>query len=362
MRAGIITLCDPQANYGNRLQNYALQEVLKKLNIEATTYSCEGEEITSKDKMHKFLHAVTFYKLTKDKNVWTNGYKRRVVFKKFNDNYVNIKQITSLEGLENEEDYFVLGSDQVWNYKWYGDQPLKKELFLLTFARNEQKICFAPSFGVEEIADEWKDHFKKNLQSIKYLSVREEAGEKIIEDLTGRTCPVVIDPTMMLSADEWRKIEKKPQKVNTNKKYILTYFLGGKDDKANQYLKTISEKFDLEVYNLLDCKQPDVYAAGPSEFLNLVDNATMVLTDSFHACVFAFLFDKPFLVFDRQSAGNNMSSRIETFLKKFNIERKYVDNFEMDNAFEHDYSTGYDILEKERNKANDFLLKAFNIG
>lgn len=361
MRAGIITLCDPQANYGNRLQNYALQEVLKKLNIEVTTYSCEGEEITSKDKMHKFLHAVTFYKFTKDKNVWTNGYKRRVVFKKFNDDYVNIMQITSLEGLENKEDYFVLGSDQVWNYKWYGDQPLKKELFLLTFARDEQKICFAPSFGVDKIADEWKNHFKKNLQSIKYLSVREEAGEKIIEDLTGRTCPVVIDPTMMLSADEWRKIEEKPQKVDTDKKYILTYFLGEKDDKANEYLKNISEKYHLKIYNLLDYKQPDIYITGPSEFLYLIDNAAMVFTDSFHACVFSVLFNKPFLVFERKLEGNNMNSRIETFLKKFNLERKYVDNFEIDNAFEHDYSVGYDVLKKERDKTTKFLYNAFNM-
>lgn len=361
MKAGIITICDPQPNYGNRLQNYALQEALKKLNIKTTTYSCEDKEISIKYMAYKIFNCLTFYKYTKDKNIWTKGYKRRLIFKKFNDKYLNIKQIKSLDNLKNKEDYFVLGSDQVWNYKWYSPKSKKKEVFLLTFARDEQKICFAPSFGINKIDEEWEDYFRKNLQSIKYLSVREEAGEKIIEDLTGRTCPVVIDPTMMLSADEWRKIESAPKKVNTNKKYILTYFLGEKDDNVNKYLKNISEKFDLEVYNLLDYKQPDIYITGPSEFLYLVDNASIVLTDSFHACVFSFLFNKPFLVFERKLEGNNMNSRIETFLTKFNLERKYVDNFEMDNAFEHNYNVGYEVLEKERNKANNFLMKAFNM-
>ena len=85
MKAGIITICDPQPNYGNRLQNYALQEALKKLNIKTTTYSCEDKEISIKYMAYKIFNCLTFYKYTKDKNIWTKGYKRRLIFKKFND-------------------------------------------------------------------------------------------------------------------------------------------------------------------------------------------------------------------------------------------------------------------------------------
>ena len=360
MKAGIITLCDPMSNYGNRLQNYALQEVLKKLDLEVTTYSVEGKEINLEDKAHKLFHAFTMYKFSKDKNVWTKGYERRLVFRKFNRDNINIKYIKNIDNLAEKEDFFVLGSDQVWNYKWYGDQPLKKELFLLTFAKDDQKVCFAPSFGVDYIEDIWKIWFKENLQKIKYLSVREDAGRKIIEDLTGKSCPVVIDPTMMLNADEWRKIEKKPQRVDTDKKYILTYFLGGKDVNVDDYLNSLSDKYNMPVYNLLDYNYPELYVSGPSEFLYLIDNASLVLTDSFHACVFSFIFNKPFLVFKRQNKGNDMISRIITLLKKFNLERKYIENFESIDVFEHDYSEGYRILNKERDKALSFLSDAFN--
>ena len=84
------------------------------------------------------------------------------------------------ENLGLDYDYFCIGSDQVWNPEWYDD--LKKEIYLLTFSRPEQKVCMAPSFGVEHLVAEWQEWFGKQLKSFPYLAVREKSGAKIIED------------------------------------------------------------------------------------------------------------------------------------------------------------------------------------
>ena len=96
--------------------------------------------------------------------------------------------------------------------------PLRKDAFLLNFFDAKQKVCFAPSFGVSEIGDEWKLLFAEKLKEIPYLSVREEAGAEIIKQLTGKSAEVLIDPTLMLDANEWRKIEKKPRYLQSKKK------------------------------------------------------------------------------------------------------------------------------------------------
>lgn len=98
--------------------------------------------------------------------------------------------------------------------------------------------------------------------------------------------------------------------------------------------------------------------AGPSEFLWLFDHADLILTDSFHACVFSFLFNKPFVVYDRNWNERNMNSRLETLLSKFSLERKYANSGIENDIWEHDYEEGYKQLEIEREKAIGFLKKA----
>ena len=81
----------------------------------------------------------------------------------------------------------------------------------------------------------------------------------------------------------------------------------------------------------------------------------IVLTDSFHACVFSILFNKPFLVYKRYSSEGDMMSRIKTLLETFKLERKYVDNGLDNDIFECDYEESYKILEIERQKFHNFV-------
>lgn len=112
----------------------------------------------------------------------------------------------------------------------------------------------------------------------------------------------------------------------------------------------------------MDYTQFNVFISGPSEFIYLIEHASLVLTDSFHACVFSFLFNKPFLVYSRQSDNmENMMSRIETFLSKFHLERKYVNSGLINDVMECDYIEGFKQLEIERKKVIEFLKMSMKI-
>lgn len=359
-KATIVTIYDPNPNLGNRLQNYAVQSVLQNAGFQVDTVSFEKPIFTTKKKLKALIQKLSKYSLPGDKMYWKCFPKRLRTFAKFNQDYIKTRRISSIKQIK-YADYYVLGSDQVWNTAWYHEGDMKKDLFLLTFAHPEQKVCFSPSFGTDELPDAWVEWFRKYLKSFPRLSVREEAGRQIIKNLTGQDAVVLIDPTMMLDASQWMQIAKKPKTLDCNHPYILTYFLGGRSERVNYDLQRLADQYHARVYNLMDMTQPNVYISGPSEFIYLVSRAKMVLTDSFHACVFSFLFNKPFLVYDRKGAGNNMISRMDTLLKKFDLERKYVQSGLPNDPLECNYQTGYEVLTKERQKVTDYLKEAMNI-
>lgn len=351
---GIVTIYDPNPNYGNRLQNYAVQTVLENMGYSTVTYSFEKDYFNKKEFLKYIIQWMTGYHLPGDTLYWKNIPSKILRFRKFNKKYIKTKRITSLEEID-ARDYYVIGSDQVWNASWYGNDDLRKNMYLLTFAAPEKRICFSPSFGVDQLPKEWESWFKKYLSEFRMLSVREAAGAKIIKDLLGKSATVLVDPTMMLSKEIWEKIEKKPPHI-IKKDYVLTYFLSPKCDEADTLLKSLGTY--NEVYELMNSEKNTLKGIGPSEFLWLFNHAKLILTDSFHACVFSFLFDKPFLVYDRNWKENSTNSRLETLLSKFDLERKYVNSGKKNSLLEHDYSNGYKQLELERKITMDYLRKA----
>lgn len=366
MKALIVTINDGvNYNYGNKLQNLAVAVVLEKLGVESETLDFEmpSESKRLKDAFKSFLMKATGYRLArsqKSKVYWQYGRKRIHNFRIFEDKYLKYHKDPTLKNSDGY-DYYITGSDQVWNPEFFKYHKLKKDAYLLAFCKdNSKKICFSPSFAVSDIPAEWKKWFKKYLSLIPQISVRENEGVEIVRKLTGKKAEVLIDPTLMLNAGEWKKYAVKPKKVDFSKKYLLTYFLGEVSPEVQEYINSVAEKNNLEIYNLLDPKQPDLYISGPSEFIYLISHADMVITDSFHACVFSFIFNKPFLVFNRKSEYSDMSSRLDTLLSKFGLEKRKGDTSHYDDIFRTDYEHGYKILKKERKKVIDFLSDSMN--
>lgn len=354
-KVGIVTIVDG-TNYGNRLQNYAVQEVLKKFSF---------VPITLKNKP-RFNNRYNYFQ--RIKKIFGQMYSdirerenkiRKKRFADFNKNIRFTKKTISIynKKINKEFSYFVAGSDQIWKPTY----ERMSEMDLLGFASPEKRVSLSASFGIEKFpkSDTRKNWLTSELNKFKAISVREDKGKEIVEDLTGRNDVVVlIDPTMMLTSEEWNRVVKKPKQLKTDK-FILNYFLGELSTERKKEIDRIAKENDCIVINLLDKNDP-FYETGPSEFLYLEKNAFLICTDSFHSCVFAIIFDRPFINFLREDSRVNMNSRLETLLSKFKLEKRRYNGKITDELLKHDYNETYKILDKERKKANDFIKKALD--
>ncbi len=361
-KIGIITMIGN--NFGNRLQNYALQESLKKLNWSPETiynyvYEVPKTKTSFLDIPKKIYHKIKFTILKKKYQAREN--RRTKLFDEFNKKYINFSKEKILskdfefDELNSKFDKFVVGSDQVWNPYAHRN----KYIDFLEFSPKEKNITYAVSFGIDKLESKFQKIYEKGLNNFSYISVREDKGKEIAELLTKRNdIEVLVDPTMLLSKEEWMKIEAKPKQLK-NKKYILNYFLGKVSKERKKEIKRIAKENDCEIINILDKKDP-FYESGPSEFLYLERNAFLICTDSFHSCVFAILFNVTFIVFDREDKLVKMNSRLETLLKKFALEdRKYTGKVKQ-NELSCNYEKSIKILEEEKKKSYIFLKEALN--
>lgn len=352
-KIGVLTIND-DGNFGNRLQNYAVQESFRLLNCEVETISNQKNIIESnvyKKKINGFIKRF----------IPKTSYKRYSNFMKFNKNikyskyYIDENHIPT--NLNNEYDFFFTGSDQVWNPTF----NRMSDIDFLTFADKEKRNSFSASFGISEIPGDMRFYYREKLLGLNHISVREDRGKEIIEELTGRTdVEVLVDPTMLLNSNQWDKVSKKPKNFKS-KKYILNYFLGELSDQRKQEIDRIAKKNDCDIINILD-KNDSLYISGPSEFLWLEKNAFLICTDSFHSSVFAILYDRPFIIFDREDNEEKMNSRIETLLSKFQLKNREYNGVQItEENLKHDYSKAYEILEEEREKSKKFLCKVLDI-
>lgn len=329
-------------NFGNRLQNYALNTYLNNF----------GE---CKTIWYKKNRISLLLDLMKPRLFFLKKGRRYNHFLKFTNSY--IKPIYTSNIKQFKDATFVVGSDQVWNITF---EDFDNSYFL-DFSKKNNNISYAASIGIDKIPTNKLELFVNGINNIQTISVREDRAKTIIKETTGREdVEVLIDPTMLLSAKEWELVSKKP-KMLACKKYILLYFLGDLTiDKKNEISRIASEN-DCEIINLLDENSP-FYLCGPSEFLYLEKNAFLICTDSFHSSVFAILFNRPFVVFDREQKDvKKMNSRIDTLLKKFELKnRKYNGKSITKENLENDYTKAYQILEIERKKSDIFLKKALN--
>jgi len=366
-KIAILTL-NGQYNYGNRLQNYATQEVLKSLGFSVETIITDNKIVRAKKNFRYLSKKPIHYFISKihDKllrTIYKNRIKERTrVFRKFSSQYIaetsysiSIDKIP--EDLSTQYDYFVTGSDQVWN----PSNIYRAPIYFLTFTEKAKRIAYAPSFGVSKIPDEHKENYKKWISGINKLSVREDDGARIIKDLTGRDVPVLVDPTLLLTKEKWMTISKEASN-KPKEKYLLTYFLGGVPEIYKRQIKKIAKENNLEIVKLGDITEKDTYITGPSEFIDYINSCSIFCTDSFHGVVFSILMEKPFIVYERMGTSSSMFSRIETLLNKFNLNSRKAENIRTDEeAFNIDYSHVPPLLEAERNKAINYLRDALNV-
>lgn len=359
-KVGIITIID-FGNLGNRLQNYAVQEFLKKQGMDPytilrdTRYPRNNIKWKLKNIFFMIYERCRIFRncTINKKLIWHKMYK----FTKKNINlspYV-IQGNQVPEKIDKEYEIFFTGSDQVWN-------PNTKnfsEVVFLSFANKKKRNSISASFGIEKIPAEKTLQFKKMLEEMNKISVRENRGQDLLMELCGKESTVLLDPTMFLTREEWLEIKSK--KRFTNFPYVITLFLGKSTEAAyHDEIEDILKETQLRRISILDFANKKSEMVSPDEFITLIDGASLVLTDSFHGTVFSIIMKKPFVVFDRKektnSDKNNMKSRIETLLGKFKLENRTIELLKKsDKIFEIDYSNVDSILKKEKEKAIQFI-------
>lgn len=337
MRVLLVTLWG-NVNIGNRLQHYALQKALEDLGCEVDNaiYRRQRERrilTLIKDCIKICLSQFGIYRFHEYnyRKVKANKYRKKK-FDKFiartvkNQVDIDFDDIDGgkLDYIENRYRYAITGSDQVWHH-WFPKEKNELPYFYLSFISKEKRVSYAASFGFSKFSEQDVENHKNGLEGIAKLSVRELEMVDMINSLTGRKAEVVVDPTMLLSKESWRSLEYKP-KQNNQKKYVIVYFVGNKDDEyvsaINELTGQIEQKVneEVQIINLYDIDYPEYYSISPDEFLYLIDNSEFVFTDSFHGTVFSLLYEKNFLVFRRKQFGSeDMFGRLDGLLKQMNI-------------------------------------------
>lgn len=385
MKFGIITLVSD--NYGNKYQNYAVEKIFSEYG-EVETYRLENLYEKPKEKsgtklsklnptyirevlisrpMYKYdinrvdkgiIHNLIYAKKNSSSLISLKE-RRSECFKAFADQKLNISNLVlNRENITREWiesiDFYICGSDQIWNPTY----ATTSELAFCSFAP-EKTICLSPSFGVAEIPEYRRKKYSEWLKKIKSLSVREEAGQKIIKDLTGRDAEVLLDPTMVVPVKIWEDLCQKPEKKLPDH-YIVCYFLGRVDKSYYKKIRNFSKKKELQIIMLFDIMEPEYYVYDPAEVLYIIKHADCVLTDSFHGSVFSILFHKEFYVFSRNEGGLNMNSRIETLLEKFNLKDRVYDG-KISLVSKQKWAAVENILESEKVKAKKYIQNALNM-
>lgn len=247
-------------NYGNRLQNYALNHFLKYYFIDCEVYTIWRKNLyqllnrkyMSLSNIRRYIFNRHNCRKNFDKNLFLYD-----VIKEYNIEKFNQKNINRIFNLDNNYDYFIAGSDQIWNPNYV---DLKNAF--LPFADRNKRIAYAASFGVSKIPDDKIEIVKKGLEGMNYISVREHAGANIVKELIGRTVPVLVDPTMLLTADEWKKLAERPVWYR-DEKFILVYFLSKLPDKIKSDIQHLAERYKLKIVDLMDKENIDYFCSPP---------------------------------------------------------------------------------------------------
>lgn len=315
-KVGIATFCSTIDNYGQILQNFALQYVLKKKGFQPITILYNNVELSIfQYYKYKLLSILRLRKVYDPRGFC--AFRKKYIKK--TKPYFGIKSLFR----KKNADLYITGSDQVWSMSV---NDVNNGYYYLAFVKdNIPKISYAASFGRDVIPNNQKETIKKFLSRFSAISVRELSGITICENL-GLKAEHVLDPTMLLSGEVYRSIFKLSA-LHTNK-YVYVYHLNinSKNDIYWDTLRNVIDKYKIigtvssgrtPAIELL----PDIEYVYPNpiKWLEYISNAELVITTSFHGMVYAILFHIPFLVFPLRGEHSNSNSRIVDLLKAVNL-------------------------------------------
>lgn len=360
-KIGILTF-HRAINYGAVLQAYALKRQIEKIGHHAQIINYKNETI------EKMYSVKSFFACKGLKNkirhfLYSKNSKEKIkAFTNFRQEYLgcNDEQTFNRDNITdtlNLFDCFITGSDQVWNPDAHG---MDLTYYLDFVSDSNKKFSYAASFGGDKIPEEYKEGVKKSLESFAVCSVRETQGvsiiKKLINDMETR---VDIDPVFLLSKEEWQSTFNIKKQT---KKYVLVYSL-----TFSNLQKQITIDLYNKGYSVVMIGRPRknpfpfpcqfIATAGPERFMELISNASYVVTNSFHGTAFSIIFNIPMSIELYKGDSSKVNARLQNVVEIFGLTDRIVDC--MDDYLGLNVDINWDkvneLLRKEQDNSNRYI-------
>lgn len=371
MRIAILT--QPlRYNFGGILQNYALQTILTRIGHDVVTldpprYHCKYWwqylllifRHTFTRYIRGFHDVPIFAELLQDKEtrlLGTNTFK-------FVDKYICRKEYWDISKAVKEQDYdaYIIGSDQTWRCRYNRDRI--QDMFL-TFTKgwNVKRIAYASSFG----KDTWEGNTettkicREAIKAFDLITVRESSGIDICKNVFNVEAHHVLDPTLLLDKEDYTQLVKRMKHLDIKEGELYLYILDENEENkklANDIASSKGMKSFTYHSNLTDWQHKhtlEEHIQSPVElWLSGFNQAKVVLTDSFHACVFSIIFRKQFYLYGNTNRG---MARYNSLFNMLGISNRMVKTIEdIKNIQDINYDIVYDKLRRLQRKSTDLL-------
>lgn len=348
-----LVTCYFQSNYGSQLQAYATQLAFDKMGLANETICIDGLLPEINRAKYKYFLSKLFDRATVADKMAT---VRKVIAKKLNPQYASDLSLRygmfeefarsmfhvsrrydskqELHDAAHQYAAFVVGSDQLWL-----PSNMCADYYTLNFVpKDVKKIALATSFGISQLSPKYGRMAARFLRRIDHVSIREVSGQRLVKQWADRDVPVVCDPTIMFTGDEWQKAlnaDDDGRRFADGKEYVFVYFLGNNPWEREVVRRFVAET-GLKIVQIAHSDEyvkSDVgfadytpYNVGPKEFDELIRDAEYVFTDSFHCSVFSMLNQKRFYTFPRYSDDGPTSTngRLYSLLSLVKQEQRMV--------------------------------------
>ncbi|MEQ2457300.1 polysaccharide pyruvyl transferase family protein [Flavonifractor hominis] len=300
MRTGLITFHFAH-HYGAQLQALATMKAIQNLGHECEIIDYRLPHTTRTNQLFKKSASVRALASDAHTALHYAAFQRRYErFEEFVAREMDLSptrytSFAQLQAAPPAYDVYVSGSDQIWNPFIFADKQFDPS-FLLAFVREGRRIAYAPSLGVPSLPEDKGRQLREYVAPFSALSVREKRGQVLLRETAGRDARVVLDPTLLLTGEDWGKLANPQRRQGP---YILCYFVSDPGEAA-PYALALSKQTGWPIVQLagarrkIDGAHEIVFDAGPREFLALFRDARAVVTNSFHGAAFSLQFQKDF--------------------------------------------------------------------
>lgn len=363
MKCGIITF-HRAINFGAVLQTYALNKTINRMGVDCDVIDYRCPFLEKQYAPVSLKTAIDPMRIARIllKNIQVKD--NRENFEKFSNKYIktspksyNTKK--ELEECNKDYDIFITGSDQVWSYYCAG---FDKNYFLDFVSDSFKKNSYAASFGVDSIPNDKKDTYRDLLSDFNNISVREKQGANILENIVDKENTIVLDPTLLLTKEDWSTIAYND--INEGR-YLLVYLMA-ETKSIFKFAEELARERNLEIIYINDRfykkkNMKNFSKIKPEQWISLFINAECIVTNSFHGIAFSINFNKEFFI-EYLPEPAKVNSRLEYILDLFELTDRCISDMPKSKINKKiDYQKVQQILDKERCKSLNYIKQILGI-